>query len=101
MRVGYIGIDDGDNSDDASVRSSRHSQLVPFTVPTSDLETLLPLFSSSSRSEANRRCVRSALGCKYSISVIQDDRIYTKAERIFFFFSSAKRREGEKNGGML
>ena len=35
--------------------SSRHSQLVPFTTPASDLEALLPLFSNSSRSEANKR----------------------------------------------
>lgn len=81
VRVGYIGIDDGDNSDDASAPqhavlgyySSRHSQLVPFTALTSDLEALLPLFSASSRSEANKRCVRSALGCKCSISVTQHD----------------------------
>src|ERR1700761_6992569 len=49
------------------------SQLVPFAAPPSVLGTL-PLFSSSSRREANKRWVRSAFGCKCSISVTQDDR---------------------------
>ena len=49
------------------------SQLVPFTATVlSALGILPPLFSSSSRRDANRRCVRSALGCKCSISVTQD-----------------------------
>jgi hypothetical protein len=93
--VGYIGIDDsggGDDIDDASAgpRTS-HSQLVPFTAPSSVLVvTLLPLFSNSSRSEANKRCVRSALGCKCSISVNSGRRpnshkYNTERRRCFFF----------------
>ena len=85
--VGYIGIDDSGDKDDASAgpRTS-HSQLAPFTAATSVLVALLPLFSNSSRSEANKRCVRSALGCKCSISVTQNDdrnhRNTTQAERL-------------------
>lgn len=70
--------------------TSRHSQLVPFTALASDLEALLPLFSSSSRSEANKRCVRSALGCKCSISVTQDDHNSYKVEGNIFFFGETR-----------
>src|ERR1700761_4542523 len=55
------------------------SQLVPFAAPPSVLGTL-PLFSSSSRRDANKRWVRSAFGCKCSISVTQDDRATDRGE---------------------
>jgi hypothetical protein len=73
--------------------SSRHSQLVPFTTLTSDLEDLLPLFSASSRSEANKRCVRSALGCKCSISVTQ--------QLIQGFLWRNPRGKGQGNNGVM
>lgn len=107
--VGYIGIDDSGDKDDASAgpRTS-HSQLAPFTAATSVLVALLPLFSNSSRSEANKRCVRSALGCKCSISVTQNDdrshRNTTQAERLsslsLSFGKRGGRRERERRGGV-
>ena len=54
------------------IHQGTESQLATFTAPPSVLGTL-PLFSSSSRRETNKRWVRSAFGCKCSISVIQDD----------------------------
>jgi hypothetical protein len=97
VRVGYIEID-GDASARSTRVTSRHSQLVPFTALASDLEALLPLFSNSSRSEANKRCVRSALGCKCSISVTQenDHKSYTVSKEVFFFFGETR---GERGAG--
>jgi hypothetical protein len=101
VRVGYIEIDV-----DASARStrvtSRHSQLVPFTALASDLEALLPLFSNSSRSEANKRCVRSALGCKCSISVTQenDHKSYTVSKELIFSLAKRAGKGGQGNGVM-
>jgi hypothetical protein len=50
-----------------------HSQLATFTTPPASVLENLLLLSNSSRREANKRCVRSALGCRCSISVTQDD----------------------------
>jgi len=73
-----------------TISTVSQSQLVPFTVAPSVLG-ILPLFSSSSRSEANKRCVRSALGCKCSIlSVTQNNRAHT-TERVCVCLEGAER----------